>query len=834
MPFLLVAVLRLCAASVFVLTSAYATLNCSPFAFDMFVRPMLLPWLGQFVAWHHLWFSAAFAVSVCTLPPHLRARASLHSARHKAGHWLAVAYVVLLGVASIALILSPLLPTLWKGDRTLPIALAALVPLLMLAAIDILAAPAASAVNATTTDQRRLLIALSAAAAYLWLAHLLRAIALSDGTGGLLVWVLTSARALLLSGVVFAALYAAGVLIVAVAARTRAPHSTELALTTLALALGVCEFLRRAVFPTISLDPTVAALLATAVGATVAVTGTGLALRRPVSSDVVWSGLERVISPRLSRNGTYAGLVLVPVLAFAGLRAIEQIDWNFIGRRSIIATEGLLLVGFMLSATRGVRSPSTPSWRTVVIPPLTVLALFLGLTPFASRLTAWSGNSALDPQTAFERYATAEAAFRVMTDLVVERPGIDADYYAFLHHHADFSGKTYVTVPDINLQATVVPASYAPSRRPDIFVFVIDSLRRDYLSPYNGAVTFTPSIAAFAAEAFAFQNAYTRHGGTELAISSMWAGAQVVRRVRTGGFSRMNAIEKLVNADGYRIAINDFTVADQLLPSTPVATVDEGVASADTDLCSNLAGLEKQLDDPADSRPVFGFFAPMNVHILNTRNGGPQSVDRDYPGFYAPYASRLERLDACFGRFISDLKRRGRYEDSIIVLTSDHGDSLGENGYWGHATYLFPEDIRIPLVVKVPRALKPALTTDLTRLAFSTDIAPTLYSLLGHRLAPLPPVFGAPLFVDTNATLAERRRLAFLVTSSYGPTYALLRRNGRLLYVSDLLEWRDFAYDLTSEPLGASVPIDAALRRLNQEEIRQQVADLSAFYRFSK
>ena len=825
--------LRLGVVAFFGLTSAYATLNCSPFAFDMFVRPMLLPWLGKFVAWHHLWFCAAYVASICTLPPALRFPATLKSVRQKAAHWLAIAYIVMLGIASIALVLSPLLPTLWKDDRALPTALGAFVPLLLLAAIDLLAAPAAepSVEGDLATDGGRLFAAFAGAALYLWFAHFLRALSQNDG-GGLLVWALTSIRALLLTGVTFSALYSVALLIVALASRTRAPRMAELALTATCLALGIGEFFRRAVLPTISLDSRTAAILAFALGATAALTWVGLALRRPIASSGSCSGLDLVLAPRLRRATTCIALVAVPLLSFAALGGVERIDWNFVARRSILVIEGVLVVGLMLRMTAGIRG--AVSWRRAFVPQVVILTMFIALTPFASRLAAWSGDRTLEPEIAFERHATAEAAFRVLTDLLVDGPGVDADYYGFLHDHADFSGQTSVTVPEIDLLAPVTSSAYRPGGKPDIFVFVIDSLRRDYLAPYNAAVTFTPNIAAFAAEGFAFQNAYTRHGGTELAMTSIWAGAPVVRKVRSGEFSRMNAIEKLVNNDGYRIAINDFTVAEHLLPSTPVTTIDEGVASADTDLCSNLDGLEKLLENPGDSRPVFGYLAPMNVHILNTRRGGQKSLDGDYPGFYSPYASRLKRLDGCFGRFISYLKQRGRYDNSIIVLTSDHGDSLGENGFWGHAMYLFPEDVRIPLIMHIPETLMPRVTTDLARLTFSTDIAPTLYALLGHSLAPLPPLFGEPLFVDSGRTLSDRRRSAYLLTSSYGPTYGLLRRNGRLLYVSDLLEWREFAYDLSSGPIGAPVTIDSEVRRLNQGQIRQQVADLSAFYGFSR
>jgi hypothetical protein len=123
------------------------------------------------------------------------------------------------------------------------------------------------------------------------------------------------------------------------------------------------------------------------------------------------------------------------------------------------------------------------------------------------------------------------------------------------------------------------------------------------------------------------------------------------------------------------------------------------------------------------------------------------------------------------------------------------------------------------------------LTTDLSRIAFSTDIAPTLYTLLQHDVRDPGPIFGAPLIVPRGTDLPSRRRDSYLVTSSYAPTYALLRRNGRSLYVSDLFERKEFAFDLSREPIGTQVLVDNAVRRVNQRLIRDRVTELSAFFR---
>ena len=66
--------------------------------------------------------------------------------------------------------------------------------------------------------------------------------------------------------------------------------------------------------------------------------------------------------------------------------------------------------------------------------------------------------------------------------------------------------------------------------------------------------------------------------------------------------------------------------------------------------------------------------------------------------------------------------------------------------------------------------------------------------------------------------------------SSYGPTYGLLRRNGRLLYISDLVNWREFAFDMSRAPLGERVDISDDLRVVNQRGIRERVGQVTAFY----
>jgi hypothetical protein len=815
---------RLLTAAVCVLTAGYAVLNCSPFAFEMFIRPQLFPWVTQFVSWHHLWSLLAYLAGAVTLGGLLSRRAPT-SACQTAARWLAIAYLAIGGAIAALLVASPLLPRLWGDWRAPMTALAAFVPMAWLAVIDHLTSGARlrrGVDRPAGADQRRLMVTSAVVGGYLWTVHLARGTWLGDHEGRALAWALTAAWTLALSATLLACLYVLLCLLAALTTRGWTPPWRLHHPAAIILACGTCEFTRRVVLPTISIEPSSSAWISAVAGASLVAAASGVCLhwpRRPLASPA-----RRV--RRAPPLGALGGLALLACASCFTLAHLERLDWAFVGQKLIVLLEGTLAFAIVFGVV-GRAGASSWSARSMVFPPALALLALVTVPRVALTAAAWTGDRMLEPAVLLEKYAAGEIAFKFMSDGLVDRAGADTGLVRFLQLHTN-AGSKPVTVPDVDF--TDAPGATRGSR-PDVFVFVIDSLRRDYLSPYNSSVGFTPNIEDFSRGSYVFRNAFTLHGATQLAAPSIWAGAAMVRKVMGPGFERMNAIEKLLTLDGYRMAINDFTVASHLQPTTPVTTLDPGVPSVETDLCRNLESLETHMDATrGDARPLFGYLSPMNVHILNTRRGGQSSLDGDYPGFYAPYASRVRRMDACFGRFISFLEQRGRYDKSVIVLTSDHGDSLGEDQYWGHATWLFPEVVRLPLIVHLPPDLSATTTTDLTRVAFTADIAPTLYRLLGHPVRDLGPLFGSPLFVPPSENLADRRRASFLLTSSYGAAYGLLRNNGRSLYISDLVEWRDFAYDLSTGSVGKKVSVSPAQRRVNERLIREHVSRREAFY----
>jgi arylsulfatase A-like enzyme len=189
--------------------------------------------------------------------------------------------------------------------------------------------------------------------------------------------------------------------------------------------------------------------------------------------------------------------------------------------------------------------------------------------------------------------------------------------------------------------------------------------------------------------------------------------------------------------------------------------------------------------------------------------------------------------DRCLGDFVGYLKRSGLYDRSVVVLTADHGESLGEDGRWGHGNVLHPELMRIPLIIHLPAQARSSLTADRSQVALSTDITPTLYALAGHQPRRRNSIYGEPLFVPKDQPTPVRRRESFLLSSSYGPRDAMLRHKGRTLYIADGVQGRDFAYEMGPDGEMARQTVTDVMRVVNRTLIREQIGDIAAEYRFS-
>jgi len=113
------------------------------------------------------------------------------------------------------------------------------------------------------------------------------------------------------------------------------------------------------------------------------------------------------------------------------------------------------------------------------------------------------------------------------------------------------------------------------------------------------------------------------------------------------------------------------------------------------------------------------------------------------------YDTEVAAADHWAGRLVSEVRSRAQARNVIVVLAADHGESLGEHGYWGHGRMLFAPTVRVPLIISWPGRIAPQVVSDP---AVLIDVAPTLLGLVGSE--PVPAFEGH----DWSARLQGRDR----------------------------------------------------------------------------
>lgn len=137
----------------------------------------------------------------------------------------------------------------------------------------------------------------------------------------------------------------------------------------------------------------------------------------------------------------------------------------------------------------------------------------------------------------------------------------------------------------------------------------------------------------------------------------------------------------------------------------------------------------------------------LNLRFVSDAYAG--RVDPDVRAWIeALYDGEIAYLDQWFGQLLALLDERGLADDTVVILTSDHGEGFGEHAVAGfplidHQLSLHRELLEVPLIVRLPDDRRPQRVA---RAVSSVDVAPTILALAG--VAPAEPLDGRSLFAD--------------------------------------------------------------------------------------
>jgi len=476
--------------------------------------------------------------------------------------------------------------------------------------------------------------------------------------------------------------------------------------------------------------------------------------------------------------------------------------------------------------------------RAGAYPVKTVLAtLLLSLLSYKALEATdifWSkplGATDDDIQRSMENYAVHDVSFNLAHHLLGGgRSEACGELCRILREYTEVRGAQARF--DLKLVDPLVPER---GERPNIFLFVIDSMRPDYLGAYNPKANFTPNLDALARDSVVVRNVYTPYSGTSLSEPAIWAGALLLHAHFMQPFERVNSLEKLAKTDGYQIVVSyDEILREILSPSDELIKLDTGMKLWNQlEFCSTVQQAESALDHRSDpGRPIFFYTQPKNVHQF-ARNDLPQAKAANWPaqpGFNYRISFELHQVDDCMGGFIGWLKARGLYDNSIIVVTSDHGDATGEFGRNSHSLVIYPEIMRVPLIVHLPKTMRDRFVHDDHRVSALIDITPSLYYLLGHRPIVSNPLFGHPLLMETQEELHSYHRDDLFMASDVRAAYGILADHGRYFYATYDSPAQSYLYDLVQDPNGERDILTNALKKHYDEQVIEHLHEIADFY----
>ncbi|NNE44665.1 MAG: sulfatase-like hydrolase/transferase, partial [Gemmatimonadetes bacterium] len=141
------------------------------------------------------------------------------------------------------------------------------------------------------------------------------------------------------------------------------------------------------------------------------------------------------------------------------------------------------------------------------------------------------------------------------------------------------------------------------------------------------------------------------------------------------------------------------------------------------------------MEQPGKMLPEPGALVQPGQDIWELRDRLPHLKDDDLNTLRALYAGEVRAFDRAVGRLVRWLKETDRYENTFFLITSDHGEQLGEREWIGHTRNLHAELLDVPLIIAGRKWLEPELRNDPAALI---DIYPTVLQLLGLAPMPLP------------------------------------------------------------------------------------------------
>ena len=343
-----------------------------------------------------------------------------------------------------------------------------------------------------------------------------------------------------------------------------------------------------------------------------------------------------------------------------------------------------------------------------------------------------------------------------------------------------------------------------PSIR-NVLLISIDTCRSDHLSSYGYPAKTTPNIDAVAAEGTLFRNVYSpipvtlpahcsiltgmnppRHGVHDNNEYGFTDGSQatLAQLLRARGLTTAGIVSAFVLNNRYGLNQGFSFYMDGMSPNPRDPMYSERNGGETTSLALDF--LQRNGSLP--------FFLFLHYYDPHTPYEPPEPFASQFRA--DPYAGEIAFVDACIGQVIAKLKNLGLYDSTLLVITGDHGEMLGEHGERKHSFFVYQSALKVPLIVRLPGQKQGRVVEEPVGLI---DLVPTICGLL--HIKPPSPMQGVDLAAcvkgKTGAPAGRSFYCESLMATKYGGNslLGLVQENWKYIQTT-----RPELYDLEKDP----------------------------------
>jgi arylsulfatase A-like enzyme len=389
--------------------------------------------------------------------------------------------------------------------------------------------------------------------------------------------------------------------------------------------------------------------------------------------------------------------------------------------------------------------------------------------------------------------------------------------------------------------------------RPNVIIFIVDSLRADSLGCYGNPYDTTPYLDEFSEKGVRFVNTYSHSTHTKLSIATLFSGllppSNGIRSVGASDISLLKlpagiiTLAETFNKNGYHTfgfsnnayIVKEFQFTQGFDEFFYIGGKNPKQATAEI---INKTALKRL--SAVNDRPFFAYLHYMDVHLpylppAQFKNLFTKGLARSRPYYrIGPYKSKISDSQVAytkamyhatirywddeFGKFITAMENKGILKDDLVVVTADHGEEFYEHGGFGHNFTIYEETLRIPLIMAWPGSIHKGLKrNDMARII---DIYPTIANLAGLDVSEIP-LQGRDLF-EKGFTGDKYENLDNEVPILYAETFrikiprCILFQNKKLIYNKATGTYEFYKLDQDSrERVNLYNPYDPAIKELS-------------------